>query len=52
VAEIKVLIFKFSGFGVHAENAYDSQALLQLKNEYCNNKKCLQCEIGIELLKK
>ncbi|ESU29286.1 hypothetical protein FLJC2902T_06820 [Flavobacterium limnosediminis JC2902] len=51
-AEKNVIIDKFSGFGIHAENAFDSQTLLQLKNEYCNNKKCLQCEIGIELLKK
>lgn len=52
VAEKNAIIDKFSGFGIHAENAFDSQTLLQLKNEYCNNKKCLQCGIGIELLKK
>lgn len=34
------------------ENAFDSQALLQLKNEYCNNKRCLECAIGNSLLKK
>lgn len=51
-AEKNVVIDKFSNFGIHAENAFDSQTLLQLKNEYCNLKKCLQCEIGIELLKK
>ncbi len=33
-------------------NAYSTQALLQLKNEYCNNKKCLNCNIGNYLLKK
>ncbi|HSD13465.1 MAG TPA: DUF2851 family protein [Flavobacterium sp.] len=51
-AEKNVIIDRFSGFGIQAENAFDSQVLLQLKNEYCNLKKCLQCEIGIELLKK
>ena len=35
-----------------AINAMDSQALLQLKNEYCNLNKCLQCELGASLLKK
>lgn len=35
-----------------AYNAMHSQALLQLKNEYCNLNKCLQCELGASLLKK
>lgn len=50
--ERNAVVDKFSGFGITAENALDSQTLLQLKNEYCNHKKCLQCGIGIELLKK
>jgi len=50
--EKNAVIDKFSGFGITSENAFESQALLQLKNEYCNHKKCLQCGIGIELLKK
>ncbi|WP_339837839.1 DUF2851 family protein [uncultured Flavobacterium sp.] len=43
---------KFAFFKIKSKNAFESQALLQLKNEYCNNKKCLQCEIGLTLLKK
>ncbi len=35
-----------------AKNAMESQALLQLKNEYCNLNHCLQCELGASLLKK
>ncbi len=35
-----------------AKNAMDSQALLQLKNEYCNLNRCLQCELGASLLRK
>ncbi|MCH4823453.1 DUF2851 family protein [Gramella lutea] len=35
-----------------ASNALQSQALLQLKNEYCNLNNCLQCELGASLLKK
>lgn len=35
-----------------ATNALQSQALLQLKNEYCNLNNCLQCELGASLLKK
>ena len=28
------------------KNAFDSQAFIQLKNEYCNKKRCLDCAIG------
>lgn len=45
------IIQKFQDFGIAAKNAFDTQALLQLKNEYCNKSKCLECAIGIELLK-
>ena len=33
------------------KNALDSQALLQLKNEYCNVKFCLKCAVGNSILK-
>ena len=33
-------------------NAFDSQAFIQLKNEYCNYKLCLQCAIGNSILSK
>ncbi|MBL7885804.1 MAG: DUF2851 family protein [Flavobacterium sp.] len=45
------IIEKFTLFKIQANNAFQSQALLQLKNEYCNAKRCLQCAIGLELLK-
>ncbi len=50
-AEKNAIITKFSSFGIDASNAFDSQALLQLKNEYCNKSKCLECAIGVDLLK-
>lgn len=50
-AEKNVLIQKFSSFGVKSVNAFETQSLLQLKNEYCNRGKCLQCAVGIQLLK-
>lgn len=34
------------------QSAFDSQALIQLKNEYCDQKFCLQCAIGNSILKK
>ena len=33
-----------------ANNALESQALLYLKKNYCDLNKCLQCNLGIELL--
>lgn len=33
-----------------SKTALHSQALIQLKTEYCNKNKCLQCEIGTTLL--
>jgi hypothetical protein len=45
------IIDKFSSFGLKPKNAFESQSLLQLKNEYCNKSKCLDCAIGMELLK-
>lgn len=51
-SEKNSIMDRFASFGVKSKNAFDSQSLLQLKNEYCNHKKCLQCAIGIDLLKK
>ena len=45
------VIEKFNSFGIKAKNAFETQSLLQLKNEYCNKNKCLDCAIGMELLK-
>lgn len=49
--ESNAIIDKFSSFGLKAQNAFETQALLQLKNEYCNKSRCLECTIGMELLK-
>ena len=38
--------------GLEATHAGDSQALIQLKKNYCDIKKCLYCRIGYEYLKK
>ena len=50
-AEKNAILDKFLSFNIKAKNAFEAQALLQLKNEYCNQKKCLQCAVGLELLK-
>ena len=38
--------------GLKVSHAGDSQALIQLKKEYCDKKKCLYCRIGYEYLKR
>jgi len=40
----------WESLNIKAQNAAQTQALLQLKNEYCANKKCLNCEIGFHVL--
>lgn len=37
--------------GLKAHNAFESQALIQLKKEYCDRRRCLHCRIGYEYLK-
>lgn len=37
--------------GIANSNAFDSQSLIQLKNEYCNKKRCLSCSVGNKILK-
>jgi hypothetical protein len=49
--EKNAIIDKFDSFGIKSTNAFETQSLLQLKNEYCNKSKCMECAIGIELLK-
>jgi hypothetical protein len=46
------VISKFSEIGVGAKNAFETQALLELKNKYCAPKRCLECAIGNTLLKR
>jgi hypothetical protein len=38
--------------GVAPANAFDSQSLLQLRNAYCKNFRCLECAIGHKILLK
>ncbi|MBF4494354.1 DUF2851 family protein [Flavobacterium sp. JLP] len=49
--EKNAVIDKFESFGISSKNAFETQTLLELKNEYCNQKGCLNCALGMELLK-
>ncbi|MDO6675841.1 DUF2851 family protein [Tenacibaculum sp. 1_MG-2023] len=46
------IINKFSELKIETKDAFESQALLELKNNYCTKKRCLQCVIGNSLLRK
>ena len=50
-SEKNAIIDKFKSVGIASKNAFESQSLLQLKNEYCNKSACLQCAVGLELLR-
>ena len=45
-SENNKIIRLFSDLGVGVSSASDSQALIQLHNNYCISKKCLNCNIG------
>ena len=51
-SEKNAIVDKFSELGIASSSAFDSQALLQLKNNYCAKKRCLHCAIGMCILKK
>lgn len=51
IPEKNSIISKFIEKGITVNSAYHTQALLQLKNMYCNKKRCLDCAIGTHLIK-
>ncbi len=50
-AEKNTITKGFSSLHIMNKTAFDSQALIQLKNEYCNKKRCLDCSVGNKLLR-
>ncbi|TSE05100.1 DUF2851 family protein [Aquimarina algiphila] len=44
------IVDKFEGLKIPIENALHSQAMIQLKSRYCDQKACLKCAIGNYLL--
>lgn len=49
-SEKNSIVDKFNLIKSVSTSALQSQALLQLKNEYCDKNKCLQCQIGNTIL--
>ncbi len=50
-AEANTITKGFVKLGIENRNAFDSQALIELKNEYCHAKRCLECGVGNMLMK-
>jgi hypothetical protein len=50
-AEQNHIIRMWKECGLDVRTAGDSQALIQLKKEYCDRKDCLRCRFGFEYLK-
>lgn len=50
-AEKNNIILEWGKLGIQAKNSAQSQALIELYNSYCKNKRCLECTIGNKILK-
>lgn len=50
--EENTIVSKYNDLKLVAESALHSQALIELKINYCDKKKCLQCAVGNRLLQK
>jgi hypothetical protein len=50
-AESNYITRQWDAAGIGAETAADSQALIELHNEYCNRRKCLFCRFGYEYMR-
>lgn len=50
--EKNIIISEWESSGIISESAFYSQALIQLRNEYCRKRKCLDCSIGNKIINK
>lgn len=44
------ILLQWKACGLDVGTAYDSQALIQLKKEYCDHVRCLDCRFGFEYI--
>lgn len=49
-AERNNIISRFAAAGISCDNAFASQALIELQRNYCEARKCLYCRLGHRLL--
>ncbi|NMC37318.1 MAG: DUF2851 family protein [Bacteroidales bacterium] len=48
--ESNTVIDDWSKSGIEAESAFESQALIHLRDEYCRKRRCLECRIGLTII--
>jgi hypothetical protein len=48
--ESNTIISQWKSLGLNSKTAFDSQALIELQNNYCGKKRCLECSIGVSLI--
>lgn len=48
--EKNAIISMFGNAGISCEDAFTSQAMIQLRRNYCETRKCIYCRFGHELL--
>jgi hypothetical protein len=49
--EKNLITRKWSELGLRSKHAFDSQALIELYNNFCLRRKCLDCNIGASLIR-
>lgn len=49
-AESNVFVKKWKNINVHTKSAFDSQAALEIYQQFCTRKQCLNCTVGIKIL--
>jgi len=50
--EVNKITAEWESLGIKIKNAFDSQAAIELKKNYCEKKDCLRCRIGHKVLTK
>lgn len=50
-AETNAVSKGFRKLELPVKNAFDSQACIQLKKAYCDKRRCLECAVGLKILK-
>lgn len=50
--EVNSVCRRYMGFGMDLFNALETQAVLHLRSAYCNSKRCLECGIGVSIIRR
>jgi len=50
-SERNAIIRNFDNLDFKIKSSFDSQGIIELKNSYCERKRCLRCKVGTHLMK-